>query len=278
LVANNSLVRTGAAGLGGSGSVHVCGVEHRSPNGDVPIKNIPQFSNGKWGLVDDEHPGANPSMYGTLCAAQGTYPAIQDPGNGLLTNLAIGQCNEPAGCQLYRVFDEKPITPVGWSRRLSSISTDRAHVQVRIAKLEGRSWAPRVSLLDNTREQGKSYIEYARDMGICRWRYKDTTEEGSLGGYLVKCNVPAGDDFIFGQGQSIDCQDEDHNEFRIPPSSSIQIRKDSCDLVGCEWCATKDYNKSTRDAPDVTACDDKGWISLASPDNPEGKVLDRLWC
>jgi len=251
LAANNNLVRTG-------GSVHVCGEKRTVPNGSVPIKNIPQFRTGEWGLVDDENQGANPDNYKRQCTNNGFPLPVGEPGNGLLSNLAIGSCNGRNGCPLYRVFDVKP---------------EYNEVNLFIARMEGRSWAPFVSLEDTSGEKGKTFSEFAQDMGICRWEYASSPVgvDGSLGGFLVKCNVPSGDLFFFGEGQSMDCRNEDGDDFRIPPSPDIQIMKDSCELESCEYCATKDYDPIARDAPDVLECDG-GWTALTSDNNPKGKV------
>ena len=251
----------------GGGSVQVCGEKRLVPNGSVPINSLPQFGNEEWGLVDDEHPGANPDTYHTLCDAQEKHPVVHDPGKGMLINLAIGQCTTPSGCPLYRVFDKIPNES---SRLLSSIMNDK---RLLIAQMKGRSWVPLVTILDASGKQGMSFSGYADAVGACRWEYQDSPvgEPGSSGGFLVQCNVPAGDLFLFGQGQSMDCRNEDGDDVRLPASTLIQIRKDSCDLERCQWCATKDYNSSTRDAPDVLECKG-GWNVLTSDTNPKGKI------
>jgi len=186
----SSIVVVGGPG----GSVHVCGEKRTVPNGSVPIKNIPQIRTGEWGLVDDENPGANPDNYQRVCTNNGYPLPVGDPGKGHLSNLAIGQCNDPIGCPLYRVFDVKP--DYESSRRLSSISNER---NLLIAPMEGRSWTPLVALEDASGEKGKTFSEYAQDAGICRWAYKTQKlgEQGSIGGFLVRCNVPSGDLFFF---------------------------------------------------------------------------------
>jgi len=230
----------------------VCGEKRFAPNGDVPIDTITQFHGKKpqWGLVSDKHKGPNSEEYDTLCGE--TTRFFSDEGEGHMSDYAIGMCADPKGCPLFRSFDLAP----DQQRRKLLGSGD----------IKGGFWTLEEDLSDDS-GKGKTISQYAADQGICEWGYSSDVLDhkiggeggvGSAGGFMVKCMMPVGHHFAFGPGQSEDCLDEDGNEFTIPQSDVLQIYVDNYNikvLKDCSFCAVKDYDPLTREAPDITKCD-----------------------
>lgn len=225
----------------------VCGGEkRRAPNGNVAIATIPQFHGKKpqMGLVEDHHKGANPDEYDVLCNE--VYRFTEGEGLGFLREYAIGQCNDPTGCELWRVFNEKPE-----QQRRKLVQTGA----------KGGWWTLEQDLYENGK--GKTFANYAEDQGVCRWNYSvhDGGGLGNAGGYLAKCSVPVGHLFPFGPGQSEDCTDKDGNPRRIPQSDVIQIYVDQYSIKPlyymehCSFCKISEFNSDTHDSPDITKCD-----------------------
>jgi len=233
----------------------VCGEKRFAPNGNVPIDTITQLhgKNPQWGLVSDKDKGPNSKEYDSYCGDKSYI--IKGEGEGGMSDYALGLCTDPKGCEIFRSFD----IPI-------ELELNRRVLRAHNTKINGGFWTLEEDLSDDS-GKGKTLSQYAYDEGVCEWGYTGEVVDhkiggeggiGGAGGFMGKCTIPVGHHFAFGPGQSVGCIDENGNDSTIPKSDVIQIYIDLYAMqimTDCIFCAVKDYDPLSREAPDITKCD-----------------------
>jgi len=236
-------------------AVAVCGEKRTAPEGTIPLPEIPELA---WGLLEDSNPGAHPEEYQKICTDKDKYHLVKNAGRGGFSDFAVGQCNDPSGCPVYRVFDKAP----DHGRRLEASAC-------------GHSWSP-LQDLQGVNGAAKTLSKYLKDVGVCPYQYAahpsdDPPEQasgGNKGGYLMKCTLRASHDFAFGQTQSADCLKEDGTPYTLEATAALQISPvDFSVLSDCSWCEMMDFDREAADAPNVLRCVDDAWTPIDCSSN-----------
>lgn len=205
-----------------------------------------------YGYLIDQNPGsgAQAQEYNETCKY--VDDDLGPAGCGKLTEFAVATCADPAGCPLYRVFDQ----PLNITDELSLGEAWGC----------GHSWSPPTSI------EGKSLEKYFEDAGVCTYKYapcpalnETTASDGNVGGYLLKCLAPYGRPFTLGPTQSTNCIAQDNTTYTLPATSNLQVFWGSAyDFQqDCEYCAIQKSEDGTY--PDATTCDEssKRTVSLS---------------
>jgi len=206
---------------------------------DVPF---PVPASLPYGYLNDQNQGGGAQVQQYADTCKYVESDIGAPGCGKITQYAVATCADPAGCPLYRVFDQ----PLNITQGKLSLTASWGC---------GHSWSPPTAI------EGKSLEKYFEDVGVCTFKYapclalnETETTDGNSGGYLLKCKAPYGHPFTLGPTQSANCIAKDNTSYTLPANPSLQVFWGSAyDFEqNCEYCLIQKNEDGTYS--DATAC------------------------